>query len=169
MPHYQAQKSIKSNNYIHDLNYKFSYDTQDPKDSQDTCSNSVSYMGDLDNHETRYGKKRYLKANRTIRFIADDVVFQDAKRVLGLYPQVIYKMIQAAGATETREKTAFIISLFQTHYFNLDQQGRLDTSIPVNQQRARNTLMGLVYGRQAMYLDYAGPYYFTHYPEPIDP
>jgi hypothetical protein len=110
-------------------------------------------------------KETLTPSRRLIQLVNRDEVFVLAKRTLGLFPQVAYKLVKAAGTDRARMVTAFIISLFQSDYFTVDQKGRYDPSIPGSQERARNMLMGILYGKKPIYLSYAGKYFFEVYPE----
>lgn len=118
-------------------------------------------------HELRLkpSQETLTPSRRLIQFVNRDEVFVLAKRVLGLFPQVAYKLVKAAGTDRARMVTAFIVSLFQSDYFTVDQKGRYDPSIAGSQERARNMLMGILYGKKPIYLSYAGKYFFEVYPE----
>ena len=118
-------------------------------------------------HETRVRPEResLQPSRRLIQLVNRDEVFVTAKRVLGIFPQVSYKLIKAGGVDRARMVTAFIVSLFEAEYFTVDTKGHYDPSIPGNQERARNMLMGIVYGKKPIYLSYAGKYFFQQYPE----
>jgi hypothetical protein len=118
-------------------------------------------------HETRVKPQQesLQPSRRMIQFVNRDPVFVMAKRTLGLFPQVAYKLVKFAGVDRARLVTAFVVSLFESEYFTVDKQGRYDPSIPGNQERARNMLMGILYGKKPIYLGYASKYFFDIYPE----
>jgi len=118
-------------------------------------------------HELRMRpqKETLQPARKMIQLINRDPLFSHAKRTLGIFPQVIFKLVRSACLRTVQIKTAYVMSLFESEYFAVDKQGHYDPSIVGNQTRARNCLMDLVYGKKPIFLDYAGPSFFKAFPE----
>lgn len=154
----------KCTNDNHDVMNKFNLSSQEDNDLS-VRSSKQSFKQEF--HETRFKQQQETlqPSRRLIQLVNRDPVFADAKRVLGLFPQVAYKLVKTAGVERARMVTAFVLSLFEAEYFTVDRQGRYDASIPGNQERARNMLQGIIYGKKPIFLSYAGKYFFQQYPE----
>lgn len=161
MGQFQEQKTHKDSLMInHDLRNNINYQDQDNR-----VFNKQWTKQEFHELKQKPQQETLNPSRRLIHLVNRDAVFSDAKRILGLFPQVAYKLVRSSTLERARMTTAFVLSLFETEYFSVDQKGSYDPSISGNQQRARNMLLGIVYGKKPLFLSYAGKSFFKHYPE----